>query len=155
MQFNSLDHSLTCPKTCGKRPKQPKSTKKMIIFHNFEHSSLHTSPIEFKKKMGAQLNMTLLLFCAIVIEVLLYLPKNLGKRTQTDNNTIKWSFFIILNTPPCQLRSQNKIIKIENTTACGTLIIFWNSNISHPLTCPKTWEKGPKRLKILKNDQFS
>ena len=137
MQFNSFDHSLTCPKTCGKRPKQPKSTKKMMIFHNFEHSSLHTSPIEFKKKMGAQLNMTLLLFCAIVIKSPFNLPKNLGKRTQTAENTKKWSVFISLSIPSCQSGSSKKIKIIGHLTTCSTLILPCNSNIGHLLICPK------------------
>ena len=43
---------------------------------------------------------------------------------------------------------------IWHTAACSTLIISCIFNISHSLTCPKTWRKCPKRLKILKNDHF-
>ena len=36
----------------------------------------------------------------------------------------------------------------------STLITSCSSNTSHSLTCPKTWGKGPKRLKTLKMINF-
>ena len=87
---------------------------------------------------------------------LLHLPKNLWKRTQTAKKTKKSTFLITFNTPPCQLGSSNQIKRFGKTTACSTLIISYNSNISHSLTCPRTWRKGPKQLKkTLQNGQFS
>ena len=47
---------------------------------------------------------------------------------------------------PTFLMKQNK----KNWARNGTLIIFPSLNISYSLTCPKTWGKRPKRLKILK-----
>ena len=47
------------------------------------------------------------------------------------------------------IRSQNKIKIIGHAIRIDTLIISSNFNISHCLTCPKTWGEGPKTLKIL------
>ena len=61
-----------------------------------------------------------------------------------------------MKTPPCQPHS--KVIKkktIGHIATCDTLIILCDSNISHSFTCPKTWGKGPKRIKTLKNDNSS
>ena len=82
------------------------------------------------------------------------LPKDLREGTQTAENTKKWSFFITLNTPPWQLRSNNKIKTIRDATICRTLIVLCNSNISHSSTCLKTWGKRSKQLETLKNDHF-
>ena len=60
-----------------------------------------------------------------------------------------------LNTPPCQLPSQNEIKTLCHATKCDILIIMCSSNISYPLTFPKTWGKEPKQLKTQKNDHFS
>ena len=48
-------------------------------------------------------------------------------------------------------RSQSKSKSIGHATACGTLVTLRNSNIRDSLTCPKTWGKGRRWLKILKN----
>ena len=52
------------------------------------------------------------------------------------------------------LRWQDKIKTIEHASNSDTFSISCYFNISHSLTCPKTWEKGLKRLKIPKNDHF-
>ena len=44
---------------------------------------------------------------------------------------------------------------IGKTTTCETFMILCSSITSHPLTCPKTWGKKPKRLKIPEIDHFS
>ena len=42
----------------------------MIIFHNYEHSSLPTLVMKFKNtQLGTQLDVKLLLFCAILTYV--------------------------------------------------------------------------------------
>ena len=48
----SISHTLTCPDIWGKGPKRPK-TQKMIMFHNFEHSSMPISMIKQNKNNGA------------------------------------------------------------------------------------------------------
>ena len=58
--------------------------------------------------------------------------------------------FASLSTSLSQLRWQDKIKTIEHISKCDTLINSCYFNISHSLTCPKTWEKGLKRLKYLK-----
>ena len=55
---------------------------------------------------------------------------------------------------PALLIKQQKTTATEYATTCDTLIILRSSHVSHPLNCPKTWEKEPKELKALKNDQF-
>ena len=55
-----------------------------------------------------------------------------------------------MNTPPCQAHSWNKTKTIGHTTTCDTPIILCNSNISNSFSYPKTWGKGPKRLKTQK-----
>ena len=55
-----------------------------------------------------------------------------------------------MRTPLCQPWSQSKIKTNGNAITCDTLIISCSCNISHSLTCAKTWEKEPKRLKILR-----
>ena len=76
---------------------------------------------------------------------LLYLQKNMTKMSQR---------LISFSTPPCQPRLQGKIKTIEHSTTCDILIISCNYNRSHSLVCLKTWGKGPKRLKIPKNNHF-
>ena len=78
----------------------------------------------------------------------------MGKRTQMAKNTKKWSFFITLNTSPCQPCWQNTRKSIGDTTECDFFIILCSFNITHPLTCPKTLEKGRKRLKTFKGAFF-
>ena len=63
-----------------------------------------------------------------------------------------WSFLINLGTPPWRPRSLSKIKINEHATACDTLIISCNFNISHFLARPKTW---PRQLKIPKSDRSS
>ena len=43
----------------------------------------------------------------------------------------------------------DKTCAIGHANICDTFIISCNSNISYSVTCPKTWGKGTKRLKIL------
>ena len=47
--------------------------------------------------------------------------------------------------------SQSTIKAIRHAITCDTFIIPYNYDISHSLVRPKTWWRGPKRLKILKN----
>ena len=54
-----------------------------------------------------------------------------------------------MSTPAGRPRSQSKLKTAKHAATCGTFIISCNSNISHSLTCPKTWGKGPKRKKYL------
>ena len=128
----------------------------MIIFHNFEHSSLPISITKQNKNNYAR-NCKWHSYHSMqfLYKPLLNLPKNLGKKTQAAKNTEEWSFFITLNTPPCPSQSQNKIKTITLTTTSDTLIVSCNSNIIHSSSCLKTWGKGPNRLKAQKNDLFS
>ena len=93
---------------------------------------------------------TLIISCNFNISHFLTCQKTLGKRNQTAKNTLKRSFFINLGTPPCRPKSQSKLKTIENTNACAILFISFKSSISYSLTCPKTWRKRPKLLKLLK-----
>ena len=58
---------------------------------------------------------------------------------------------IITSLPNLAHKTANKATTKTTTTTIGHTI---TNNTSYPLTCPKTWEKGPKRLKTLRNDQF-
>ena len=82
------------------------------------------------------------------------LKATLNVREKAQNGT-KILNTNILSTPSCWPRWQNKWKSIGHATACSTLIISCNSNITHSLTFPKTLGKGPKRLKVLKNYHIS
>ena len=56
--------------------------------------------------------------------------------------------------PTCQIRQQSKLKTIEHASNCDALIIPCYFNISHSYTCPKTWEKELKWVKILENSVF-
>ena len=56
---------------------------------------------------------------------------------------------------PTMIQNKTKIKTNGNAITCDTLIISCSCNISHSLTCAKTWEKEPKWLKILRIDYSS
>ena len=94
--------------------------------------------------MGKQLHVAFLLFHPILKKALFYLRQNMGKKTQINKNTKKWSFFISFRTPPCQPWSQSKKSKtIAHTTACAIFINLCIINVSHSLTCAETSGKKP------------
>ena len=72
-----------------------------------------------------------------------------GLKSQTGMSSFRLSCerTLSLSTPSCRPQSQNKIKRIGHATAFYTFMILSSSNISHSLTCPKAWGKGPKRLK--------
>ena len=53
---------------------------------------------------------------------------------------------------PTKIIKQNKNNWVPKT--CSNFIISWNSHINYSLTCPKTWVKGTKQLKMLEIQQF-
>ena len=120
----------------------------MSIFCTFEHICLSTKITkQIKKPFGMKAMWYSYLFMQLQYILLFNLPKSLTKRTQTTKNSWKWLFFVGLSTFPCWPRLQIKSKSIAHAISCGTFIISCNSNISHSLTCPKTWGKVPKRLK--------
>ena len=128
----------------------------MIIFDNFEHSSLSTSIVKQNKNNWARNYMLHSYdFVQFQHKPLLNLPKSLGKRTQTPKNTWNWASFVRLSTSACQLRSQSKLKNHLAWKQCDTLIFSCNCNISYSLTCPKAWQKGFKQPKIAENDHSS
>ena len=139
---------INLPKNLGKKPITTKNTKEPTIFQKFEHSSLPILIIKQHKKNREHNYMRhLFYFVHFQHKSPLTLTKILKEKTETVKNTKKSSFFTNWNTHPCQHCFENKIKTIGHTTTCD--IILCSSNIKHSLTFPKTWGKGPKRLKIL------
>ena len=123
----------------------------MNIFHNFERSSLPISIIKQNKNNWERNCMWhSYRFMQFYYKPLFHLPKNLEKMTQTAKNTKTRSFFISLSTPSCWPWSQSKIHWV-----CNYMWHSYHFMKVYSLTCPKSWEKGPKWLKTLKNGHFS
>ena len=92
----------------------------------------------------------LMIFCSFIIRHSFTCIKTLGKRHKRLK-ILKITFFRKFeHARVCRLRWQSKLKNIGQATKCDTLIISSYFNIFHSLTRAKTWEKGPKRLKILK-----
>ena len=76
----NINHSLTYPKICRKRPKRLTILKKMIIFIT-EHFFLPTSPIKVKKTIGHATKCDILIvLCNSNISHSFICPKTWGKR---------------------------------------------------------------------------
>lgn len=108
-----------------------------------------------KQKNWASNYSTYSIFYQVRYGPYLDLLKILRKRTTMAENTWKNLFFKSLSLHPWRPWSQSKMKAIGHATASRLLIILWNCNIIHALTCPKSWRKQPKRSKILKNNNFS
>ena len=76
--------------------------------------------------------------------------QKLVKMDHNGRKCLKGLFFISFRTPPCRPGSQRKMKIIEHATTCDNHIILCNSNVSHFLTCPKTWKNDPDSWKRLK-----
>ena len=74
-------------KHLGKKTKTAKNTKKMMIFHKFEHSSLPISIIKKKKKTIGQATScsTLIISCNCNIRCSLTCLKTCGRRPKRRN----------------------------------------------------------------------
>ena len=131
------------PKNLRKRIQKAKNTQKMIIFHKFEYSSLLTLvTIQIRIRWTRSYMWHSYDFIQLQYKPLLYLPKNLGKRTQTAKNTKKIIF-------QCRPLPQSKIKTIGYAIISHILFVSRNLNTNHSMNCPEILRKGPKRLKIV------
>ena len=129
----------------------------MIIFHNFEHSSLPALLIKQQKTTTTEHATTCdtpIILRSSHISHPLNCPKTLEKEPKelkALKNDQFHKYYSLPTSPIKQTKNKkNKLGKIA--TACDTLMILCSSIISHSSTSPKTWGK---HLKMLKTKFFS
>ena len=133
-----------------KKTQTSRNTEILTCLVNFSTPSSWTrSQSKTKSVEHAIIQHTLTIFTKDSMNCATTCPKVWRNGSQQLKILKHWSFLINLGTPPCRPRSQSKIEINEHATACDTLIISCNFNISHFFACPKTWPRQQKYLKAI------